>query len=808
MTTTATNNQTTTETATETTMVTYELEVQIPITLPGSVIKYNFKTTDADIAFGVVTNPTSKEANGGKHNPNPNPYANGGSGDGGGGERELIPIDRVDSHLSPISGVVRCPPPPCTVTLCFDNHYSWFSSKTLSYTAVLQSMADMSSMGEIVFPGKATRSSKIAPLDETNFNASKSSGPPSESRPSCSVSPPLTPTESSENFSQVTPDLDDETFARLRDMLTGKSTLGANLQSKIFEAFWSVGCEPDFTIARELHSLSSARSKISLFRKVLEGDCVTEDVLTRKVLYFRKMKRLPERPEGPEEPFKLQTARGWFFRRLAGACIPFGPYFMGTDRLFPQYTEREKAVLRVSRSSLALVLGVSESLWLVNFVLVATGSIDSITVTDNVISVLLLVLLITSQVYRESRCWSVEGLRSEAAYQFERFLLHYIDDFTSERGEKCSGLKVVAQMMDDCRFTESQVSILMTPSSHVYALKQLNLKLKGEKRRRSSMDIEVSSLLEACQKTSEMDKGQAKENELYDRRFALNQLSLNKILPLVIAVFAGLVPPAMRYVMANERSLFDASGNGLETFAQVMEILFYSSLIYAYTVVVLSDSINDTEIISRMARWAQAFLKDASESESLTIRLFNGRNVLAFRTMHRFMFSTYACYAQYHLAAFEVASLVAIFSSALVFAMSILDVKLNVGMATLLGMGTVITAVMTYIFYKTSKAHSILVKNVVRGLTAQRRRNNIEVDYIETMAKSKGSAISAGDAETINELNKATKMIHDLCEEIVDEHAPVKLWNILPLTKDNILKLAGALAASLFTTGLRLALKS
>ena len=52
-------------------------------------------------------------------------------------ETELLPIDRVDSHVSPTTGVLNCPPPPCVVSLVFDNHYSWFSDKSLTYHAIL-----------------------------------------------------------------------------------------------------------------------------------------------------------------------------------------------------------------------------------------------------------------------------------------------------------------------------------------------------------------------------------------------------------------------------------------------------------------------------------------------------------------------------------------------------------------------------------------------------------------------------------------------------------------------------------------------
>ena len=142
----------------------------------------------------------------------------------------------------------------------------------------------------------------------------------------------------------------------------------------------------------------------------------------------------------------------------------------------------------------------------------------------------------------------------------------------------------------------------------------------------------------------------------------------------------------------------------------------------------------------------------------------------------------------------QVAALVAIFATVLVFLMALYNMPLDVTMVLLFVLGLVISIIMTYLFFNTAKTHSILVNNVVWGLNAQRRKNNIEIDWHEY------------DQEKISDLKRANTKISDLAEQIVDEHKPVLLWNVLPLTKQNVIKLGGALAASLFTTVLRVAL--
>jgi hypothetical protein len=84
-------------------------------------------------------------------------------------EIEILPPSRVNSHLTPITGTFTIPPPqissssddetsqspsspslssdtldlssiqaPCTLLLVFQNHYSWFNTKLLSYSVTVR----------------------------------------------------------------------------------------------------------------------------------------------------------------------------------------------------------------------------------------------------------------------------------------------------------------------------------------------------------------------------------------------------------------------------------------------------------------------------------------------------------------------------------------------------------------------------------------------------------------------------------------------------------------------------------------------
>ena len=113
----------------------YALELPIPVAARGSTVRYAFSTEAADISFGIYIRKSDEESraqngNGGDGND--------GEGPDEGEESELLATERVDSHLEPITGSFIVPNAPCVVLLCWENHYSWFKSKTLSYSVTVK----------------------------------------------------------------------------------------------------------------------------------------------------------------------------------------------------------------------------------------------------------------------------------------------------------------------------------------------------------------------------------------------------------------------------------------------------------------------------------------------------------------------------------------------------------------------------------------------------------------------------------------------------------------------------------------------
>ena len=148
--------------------------------------------------------------------------------------------------------------------------------------------------------------------------------------------------------------------------------------------------------------------------------------------------------------------------------------------------------------------------------------------------------------------------------------------------------------------------------------------------------------------------------------------------------------------------------------------------------------------------------------------------------------------------AFEMMTLIAILACIAVFSISLLNLPIFGPLVLLWLIGATITAAMAYVFHFTAKTHNIITKDVVKGLRAQRRLNNVRYELQQNDEEWEQAA----------DLQKANSLIDDLCQAIIDENDPVKLWGVLPLTKENTLKMAGAMAASLFTTVLRIAMTS
>lgn len=85
-----------------------KFEVPIHVTAGGSVVEYEISTDLYDISFGVTAEREE-------------------------GVTNVKESSRVDSHLEPVTGKFLVGSVPCALVFSFDNGYSWFREKRVTY---------------------------------------------------------------------------------------------------------------------------------------------------------------------------------------------------------------------------------------------------------------------------------------------------------------------------------------------------------------------------------------------------------------------------------------------------------------------------------------------------------------------------------------------------------------------------------------------------------------------------------------------------------------------------------------------------
>lgn len=104
-------------------------QVDLEITAPSSLLRWQFSSDGADIGFGVYKQTTK-----------------------GGGQKvaemqQILPIERYNAHLVPEDGSLTCSEPGVYV-LCFDNSYSYLQSKKVSYKVEVFPAADLQKLSQ------------------------------------------------------------------------------------------------------------------------------------------------------------------------------------------------------------------------------------------------------------------------------------------------------------------------------------------------------------------------------------------------------------------------------------------------------------------------------------------------------------------------------------------------------------------------------------------------------------------------------------------------------------------------------------
>lgn len=120
-----------------------KVEVPIYITSGGSVVEFSVESATYDIAFGVVAEREDKET-------------------------VVKPVERVDANIKPCYGKFLVGTVPCVLIFTFDNEYSWFTEKQISYKVTVTPPSK-----ENVLMGRRRRAkSALKSVEEDNEKAS------------------------------------------------------------------------------------------------------------------------------------------------------------------------------------------------------------------------------------------------------------------------------------------------------------------------------------------------------------------------------------------------------------------------------------------------------------------------------------------------------------------------------------------------------------------------------------------------------------------------------------------------------------
>ncbi|GMI42838.1 hypothetical protein TrCOL_g4920 [Triparma columacea] len=556
--------------------------------------------------------------------------------------------------------------------------------------------------------------------------------------------------------------------------------------SDLHDILYSVGVEPDIeSMQKLLKTLSSPSPGDTLqgLQSILKDFGVTFSELTTKLNYYRRNRRLPLRPD--HSTFKLKPMKKYFVgRALPLLFMPVYSLWLTKD-YFPRATPNEIAIYNITHSAInGLTITVSTMVILLILLFLIQDSEMTIDGWNLFVDAFIFTIIPTAVAARESIVWSIEGQRLKETNHIYRHILVY----SKFRRPEMTGIEAVHRMFIESG-EKDMVYLLKKHSAHVYARNEA-MKRKSMAPRRSSIDEEImKSKVEYSNIEGEIKR--------VDKQYNLCVLSLNKWVPLILAITFAFIPTIIND-MTGVLTIFDRSCAGIAKFAGALEILIIFFTCYATNLVLLNDAFASTRCMIKFARWLVNSLKTENMDSSHEFRLDSPDQVQAFDQLHRYIFSMFFWESCFHIKAFEMMTLIAILACIGVFSISLLNLPISGPLVLLWLIGTIITAAMAFVFHSTANTHKILTKDVVKCLRAQRRLNNI---HYEVQQNDEELGLAA-------DLQKANLLLDDLCQAIIDEHDPVKLWGILPLTKENTIKMAGAMAASLFTTVLRIAMTS
>ncbi|GMI36333.1 hypothetical protein TeGR_g2771 [Tetraparma gracilis] len=582
-------------------------------------------------------------------------------------------------------------------------------------------------------------------------------------------------------------------WAKLLDDQHGGQVLS---DDNIMDAFFACGLDPTFEQLTKIFEQREVKSRAESSLKLVNELGYSLDAAEELIMHWRRAS-IQFRPDD----FEHVPWRTVFWARLASYIIPFAAFFeVFKSASIPNYSPVEQSLYHIMKYSLSAVAGIVSSMLWVALAVTGLGLVETISMAEiSAIYMIMAGTVFATQASREAGHVSTQGvaLRQEAM----RIMIHLRGTrMRLTDGTVVSGFQSLVKATDFCGTKVARLFLLETTQTSPLA--HFNLMNTGSRQgRRSSSFMEFEALL-----PDSAAAGDQHGKQITDKYQVLS-CGPGRMLPWITALGMASVPTVVGK-MRGELTMLDAEAPVADV---AVDILLFLSIILCACFSVLVVLQNAFDEMSVSSGWATFLTNSISkgltghhqvgDNGSFYMRLDNARAVREFDTLRSYISSACNRISWWHKGPFEVLSVLCIVCAGSVFVGSLLEVEVDVWNVLLLLMGFVSLPVMVRVFLLIIGVDSKLFRGLKKGLRHQKRMN--ETMIIHDRARGGRGLLSD---ETIRDMREANEAIDVMCAEIDDTHRTPKLFGLLPLTRDNLVKMSGAIAAGLFTTILRQAM--
>ncbi|GMH81381.1 hypothetical protein TL16_g08912 [Triparma laevis f. inornata] len=300
---------------------------------------------------------------------------------------------------------------------------------------------------------------------------------------------------------------------------------------------------------------------------------------------------------------------------------------------------------------------------------------------------------------------------------------------------------------------------------------------------------------------------QLQEQDQTNKRYNVFSLHWHKLLPFMSAILLAALPTTVRKIR-DESTLMDSTRSGADTAVDVSLILLITISILLMSLGMLKDEKDELEFFRRLVRLLLESIQPEDEpreldrlimEEEIQFKLDTLPAIEGFTALYKFTSSYVLFRTKFHLAAFGMLSTVCVASVVVIFIASVFDSEIDVWNSYLCAFSILVWPLVLIILFNIVKTNELLTVRLKQYLRHQRRMNEKTARGMDVEGQ-----LSVEDRA---QLKRASGEIDALVEEIEDTHKTIRFLGKLPLNKSNMLKVAGAMAAGIFTTIMRSAIK-